>query len=114
LSTEALARHGAIASRVGIARPARGAQILAAVRQAVDAGPAAACREPIWQSMTRRGLRRQDPATWPPLVRIDDLGPAGQGGRVNVRSRARGLLALFLLTDVALTTRPRGWYAART
>jgi hypothetical protein len=129
-----------------------------AVRQAVDASTAAACRELVWQSMARRGLRRSDPATWPPLVRIDDLdagpftaaglspaltaaydeligpgrwrspvdvgralmvrfpsedragagyhieasypGPGGQGGRANVRSRARGLLALFLLTDV--------------
>jgi hypothetical protein len=129
-----------------------------AVRQAVDRGTAAACRELIWQSMARRGLRRPDPATWPPLVRIDDLdagpfvaaglspalvaaydeligpgrwtspvgvgralmvrfpsqdragagyhveasypGPGGQGLRANVRSRARGLLALFLLTDV--------------
>jgi hypothetical protein len=43
------------------------------VRQAVDTGTAAACRELIWQSMARRGLRRSDPATWPPLVRIDDL-----------------------------------------
>jgi len=129
-----------------------------AVRQAVDAGTAAACRELIWRSMEERGLRRADPATWPPLVRIDDLegepftaaglsptltaaydeligpgrwtspvgvgralmvrfpsqdragagyhieasypGPGGQGLRANVRSRARGLLALFLLTDV--------------
>jgi hypothetical protein len=126
-----------------------------AVRQAVDADTAAACRELIWQSM---GLRRDDPSAWPPLVRIDDLdaepfaaaglspaltaaydeligpgrwrspvdvgravmvrfpsedragagyhvessypGPSGQGGWVNVRSRARGLLALFLFTDV--------------
>ena len=44
-----------------------------AVRQAVDAGTAAACRELIWRSMEERGLRRADPATWPPLVRIDDL-----------------------------------------
>jgi hypothetical protein len=129
-----------------------------AVRQAVDTGTAAACLELIWQSMARRGVRRSDPATWPPLVRIDDLdaapfvaaglspalvaaydeligpgrwtspvdvgralmvrfpsqdragagyhieasyqGPGGQGWRANVRSRARGLLALFLLTDV--------------
>jgi hypothetical protein len=129
-----------------------------AVRHAVDAGTTAACRELIWQSMARRGLLRQDPATWPALARIDDLdaepftaagcspaltaaydeligpgrwkspvdvgravmvrfpsedragagyhiegsylGPAGQRGWVNVRSRARGLLALFLLTDV--------------
>jgi Phytanoyl-CoA dioxygenase (PhyH) len=129
-----------------------------AVRHAVDAGTTMACRELIWQSMARRGLSRQDPATWPALARIDDLdgeaftaaglspaltaaydkligpgrwkspvdvgravmvrfpsedragagyhiegsylGPAGQRWWVNVRSRARGLLALFLLTDV--------------
>jgi Phytanoyl-CoA dioxygenase (PhyH) len=129
-----------------------------AVRQAVDASTAAACRELIWQSMAERGLHRSDPASWPPLVRIDDLdagpftaaglsptlaaaydeligpgrwsspvgvgravmvrfpsqdragagyhveasypGPGGRGWRANVRSRARGLLALFLLTDV--------------
>ena len=129
-----------------------------AVRQAVDRGTAAACRELVWQSMARRGLRRSDPATWPPLVRIDDLdagpfvvaglspalvaaydeligpgrwtspvavgralmvrfpsqdhagagyhieasypGLGGQGWRANVSSRARGLLALFLLSDV--------------
>jgi hypothetical protein len=129
-----------------------------AVRQAVDAGTASACRELIWQSMARRGVQRADPATWPPLARIDDLdaapftaaglspplttaydeligpgrwrspvgvgralmvrfpsedragagyhieasylSPDGQGWRANVRSRARGLLALFLLTDV--------------
>ena len=129
-----------------------------AIRGAVDAGTAAACRELIWESMAKRGVRRNDPATWPPLVEIDDLGsgpfaaagispaltaacdeligpgrwdspvgagnavvvrfpsgdranagyhiegsylgPAGQRWWVNIRSRARGLLALFLFTDV--------------
>ena len=53
-----------------------------AVRGAVDAGTAAACRELIWESMARRGLRRADPGTWPPLVRIDDLdtGPFTAAG----------------------------------
>jgi hypothetical protein len=39
------------------------------------------------------------------------LGPAGQRWWVNVRSRARGLLALFLLTDVGPDDAPtrRGW-----
>ena len=52
-----------------------------AVRQAVDASTAA-CRELVWQSMARRGLRRSEPATWPPLVRIDDLdaGPFTAAG----------------------------------
>jgi hypothetical protein len=36
-----------------------------AIRQAVDAGTAAACRELIWQSMARRGLRWADPTTSP-------------------------------------------------
>jgi hypothetical protein len=128
------------------------------IRGAVDATTAEACRERTWESMTGRGVRRDDPATWPPLVRIDDLsggpfavagtapllagacdeligpgrwdapvafgkalmvrfpsadranasyhiegsyrGPDGRGDWVNVRSRARGLLALLLLTDV--------------
>jgi hypothetical protein len=131
---------------------------LVVIRGAVDAGTVAACQELTWQSMAGRGLHRSDPATWPPLVRIDDLdagpftaaglspaltaaydeligpgrwtspvavgralmvrfpsqdragagyhveasypGPGGRGWRANVRSRARGLLALFLLTDV--------------
>jgi hypothetical protein len=129
-----------------------------AVRGAVDAQTVAACRELIWESMARQGVRRNDPATWPPLVEITDLGagpfaaagmcpaltaaydeligpgrwsppvdvgnavavrfpsgdranagyhiegsypgPGGQRWWVNVRSRARGLLALFLFTDV--------------
>jgi hypothetical protein len=53
-----------------------------AVRRAVDASTAAACRELAWQSMARRGLRWSEPATWPPLVRIDDLdaGPFTAAG----------------------------------
>ena len=131
-----------------------------AVRGAVDAGTVAGCRELIWAAMERRGVRRDDPASWPPLVEdlreltgepfvaaymppaltaaYDELiGPGrwvpsvdiGQSvvvrfpaederanagyhiegsyaapdgssaGWVNIRSRARGLLALFLLTD---------------
>lgn len=129
----------------------------AVIRGAVDAATVEACRERIWESMTGQGVRRDDPATWPPLVRIGDLsggpfaaagtapllaeacdeligpgrwdapvavgralmvrfpsedranagyhiegsyrGPDGRGNWVNIRSRARGLLALFLLTD---------------
>ena len=128
-----------------------------AVRGAVDAATAAACRERLWQAMARRGVRRDDPVTWPSHLHIDDAGagpfaaagmapaltaaydgligagrwspltyvgdavsvrfpsldranagyhiegsyrgPSGQRGWVNVRSRARGLLALFLFTD---------------
>ena len=39
-----------------------------AVRGAVDAGTVAACRELIWAAMERRGVRRDDPGSWPPLV----------------------------------------------
>jgi hypothetical protein len=131
-----------------------------AVRQAVDAGTVAACRDLAWAAMGQRGVRQGDRGTWPPLVEMDGLGlpgepftaaymapaltaaydeligpgrwkpavdigesvivrfpsedranagyhiegsypgPAGQHWWVDVRSRARGLLALFLLTDV--------------
>ena len=139
-----------------------------AVRGAVDADTAAACRELIWAAMERRGVRRDAPGTWPPLVAgMDDLagepfaaaylapaltaaydeliGPgrwqpwadmgesvvvrfAAEGKRanagyhiegsypppdgdpsrywVNIRSRARGLLALFLFTDVGRDDAP--------
>jgi hypothetical protein len=52
------------------------------IRGAVDAGTVEACRERIWESMAGRGVRRDDPATWPPLVRIDDLsgGPFAAAG----------------------------------
>lgn len=132
-----------------------------AVRGAVDAGTVAGCRELIWAAMERRGVRRDDPGSWPPLVEdLSDLagepfvaaymapaltaaydeliGPGrwepsadigesvvvrfpaederanagyhiegsyaapdgSSAGWVNIRSRARGLLALFLFTDV--------------
>ncbi|HJY55715.1 MAG TPA: hypothetical protein VJ418_04975 [Streptosporangiaceae bacterium] len=45
-----------------------------AVRGAFDAGTAAACREVIWAALGERGVREDDPATWPPLVHIDSLG----------------------------------------
>jgi len=44
------------------------------VRGAVDAETAAACRELIWESMAKRGVRRDDRGTWPSVVEIDDLG----------------------------------------
>ena len=131
-----------------------------AVRQAVDASTAAACRDLIWAAMRRRGVRRDDSGTWRSLVEAGSLdlsgepftaaymapaltaaydeligpgrwkpsvdigeavvvrfpsedranagyhiegsypGPAGQHRWVNIRSRERGLLALFLFTDV--------------
>ena len=36
-----------------------------AVRGAVDAGTVAACRELIWTAMERRGVRRDNPGSWP-------------------------------------------------
>jgi hypothetical protein len=39
-----------------------------AVRGAVDADTVAACQELIWAAMERRGVRRDDPGSWPPLV----------------------------------------------
>jgi hypothetical protein len=39
-----------------------------AVRGAVDADTVAACRELIWRAMERRGVRRDAPRGWPPLV----------------------------------------------
>jgi hypothetical protein len=49
-----------------------------AIHGAVDAGKVAACRELIWDAMERRGVRRDDPGSWPPLVDgFDDL-PGGQ------------------------------------
>jgi phytanoyl-CoA dioxygenase PhyH len=129
-----------------------------AIRGAVDAGTAAACRKLIWEALARRGMHRDDDATWPSHVHLDDLtagpfaaaglspaltaaydeligpgrwsrpvnvgnavvvrfpsedranagyhiessyrGPGGHEGWVNIRSRARGLLALLLFTDV--------------
>jgi Phytanoyl-CoA dioxygenase (PhyH) len=131
-----------------------------AIRGAVDEETTVACRELIWAAMERRGVRREDRATWPVLLEMDDLAgapfaaagsapalvaacdeligpgrwsplvhvgealvvrfPAPDDERanagyhiegsyagprpgeywVNVRSRARGLLALFLFTDV--------------
>lgn len=126
------------------------------IRGAFDPDTAAACRAVIWDSMGGQEVRKDDPATWPPLVEFDGLvdesftaagaspalaaacdelvGPGrwtspvncggavivrfpseeranagyhiegsydGPGGYwVNVHSRARGLLALFLFSDV--------------
>ena len=157
---------GAIMGRVDLDAFLRDGYV--AIRGAVDAGTVAACRELIWESMERRGVRRDDPGTWPPLVEgmgdlpggpfvaaytapaltaaYDELigagrwkpsvdigqavvvrfpagderanagyhiegsypAPDGHPGRywVNVRSRDRGLLALFLFTDVGRDDAP--------
>jgi hypothetical protein len=128
------------------------------VRGAVDPDTVAGCQELTWAAMARRGIRRDDPVSWPAVAQgfgdltgepfvaahmapaltaaYDELigpgrwnrsvdigeavvvrfpkendrgnagyhiegsypGPDGTGW-VNIRSRARGLLALFLLTD---------------
>jgi hypothetical protein len=39
----------------------------------------------IWAALGERGVREDDPATWPPLVHIDSLG----GGRSPPRARPR-------------------------
>lgn len=45
-----------------------------AIRAAVDAGTVAGCRELTWAAMERRGVRPDDPGSWPPLVEgMDDL-----------------------------------------
>ena len=43
------------------------------IRGAFDADIAAACRARIWDSMAGRGIREDDPATWPPLAELDGL-----------------------------------------
>jgi hypothetical protein len=137
-----------------------------AVRQAVDAETVTKCRDLVWAALGQRGIRGDDPGTWPALVEPGSLGlsgepfaaaymaptltaaydeligpgrwkpsadigeavvvrfpsedranagyhiegsylgPAGQRWWANVRSRARGLLALFLLTDVGPNDAP--------
>jgi hypothetical protein len=141
-----------------------------AIRGAVDDRTVTACRELIWMALERRGVRQEDPSTWPALVEgMDDLaggpftaaylapaltaaydeliGPGrwqrsvrpadlgetvvvrfpaeeeranagyhiegsyappdgGPGFWANVRSRARGLLALILFTDVGRDDAP--------
>jgi hypothetical protein len=127
------------------------------VRNAFDQDTATRCRELIWAELRGRGIREDQPATWPAHVQIDSLddapftaasgapaltaayddligagrwtptvpagravsvrfpspergnsgyhvegsfGPPGGPYRCNVRSRARGLLALLLFGDV--------------
>src|SRR5580704_17197940 len=47
------------------------------VRGAFDAATAEACREMIWGALRGRGVREDDPATWPPFAHIDSLGGGG-------------------------------------
>jgi hypothetical protein len=45
-----------------------------AIRGAVDAGTVAACREVTWAAMELRGVRGDEPGSWPALVQgVDDL-----------------------------------------
>ena len=80
-----------------------------AVRRAVDAGTAAACR---WKPPANIGeavavrFPSEDRANAGYHIEGSYPGPAGQHWWVNVRSRARGLLALFLFTDVGLDDAP--------
>ena len=50
----------------------------AAVRQAVDADTAAACRDLIWTAIGRRGISQDDSGTCPPLVEAGSLGLSGE------------------------------------
>jgi hypothetical protein len=50
-----------------------------AVRGAFDAATAAACREMIWGALRGRGVREDDPATWPPFAHIDSAVHVGDG-----------------------------------
>jgi len=43
------------------------------IRGAFDPDTAAACRAVIWDSMGGQGVRKDNPATWPPLVEFDGL-----------------------------------------
>jgi hypothetical protein len=61
-----------------------------AVRGAVDAATAAACREMIWAVLRERGVREDDPVTWPPLVHIDSLG-----GRFDAAATSPALTAAY-------------------
>ena len=47
---------------------------------------AAACREMIWAVLRGRGVREDDPVSWPPLAHIDSLG----GGLFDAGGRVRG------------------------
>jgi hypothetical protein len=53
-----------------------------AVRGAFDPRAAADCREAIWKALRRRGVREENPVTWPPVIHIDGLssGPLSAAG----------------------------------
>jgi hypothetical protein len=61
-----------------------------AVRGAFDAGTAAACRGMIWAVLRERGVREDDPVTWP-LVHIDSLG----GGLFDAAATSPALAAAY-------------------
>ena len=47
------------------------------LRGAVGPGTVAACQELTWAAMERRGIDRDDPGSWPPLMKdMDDIGEA--------------------------------------
>jgi hypothetical protein len=108
--------------------------VTGAARPALGEGPfAAAGRAPL---LTAAYDELIGPGRWSPLVDVGSAvavrfpspgranagyhiessypGPAGQRGWVNVRSRGRGLLALFLFTDVGPddARQPDGFRAA--
>jgi hypothetical protein len=44
-----------------------------AIRDAFSPETASACRQATWDAMNGQGVRADDPATWPPLVKISHL-----------------------------------------
>ena len=43
------------------------------IRGAVAASTASTCRQAIWDALGGQGIRADEPATWPPLVHLDNL-----------------------------------------
>ena len=52
------------------------------IRGAVAASTASTCRRAIWDALGGQGIRADEPATWPPLVHLDNLdgGPFTRHG----------------------------------
>ncbi|MGH2357499.1 MAG: phytanoyl-CoA dioxygenase family protein [Candidatus Limnocylindria bacterium] len=83
------------------------------VRGAVPPDVVRSCVEVVEAELRRRAVDPRDPTTWTAPVRFPSMRDPGDAGWhidgsydvdgawwVNVRSRGRGLLALFLFTDV--------------
>ena len=62
-----------------------------AVRGAVDAATAAACRELTWAALAGQGARADDRSSWPSLAVLSDLG----GGPFAAAGMAPALTAAY-------------------